>query len=55
LSWARIFEEQNRAAMRKVRRNTSLDKSTSGERNSVPEAVYAEAARITEVTGYPTL
>ena len=30
-------------------------KSTSGQRKSVPEAVYAEAARITEVTGYPTL
>jgi hypothetical protein len=30
-------------------------KSTSGQRNSVPEAVYPEAATITEVTGYPTL
>jgi hypothetical protein len=30
-------------------------KSTSGQRNSVPEVVYAEAARVTEVTGHPTL
>ena len=30
-------------------------KSISGQRNSVPEAVYAEAARVTAVTGHPTL
>ena len=27
-------------------------KSSSGQRNSVPEAVYAEAARVTEVTAH---
>jgi hypothetical protein len=30
-------------------------KSTSGQRNSVPGAVYAEADRVTEVTAHPTL
>jgi hypothetical protein len=30
-------------------------KSTSGQRNSVPEAVYAEGTRATRVTEHPTL
>ena len=30
-------------------------KSTSGQRNSVPEAVYVEATRVTEVAGHPAL
>ena len=30
-------------------------KSTSGQRNSVPEAVYAEATRSKGVTEHPTL
>ena len=30
-------------------------KSTSGQRNSVPEAVYGEADRVTEATTHPTL
>jgi hypothetical protein len=30
-------------------------KSTSGQRNSVPEAVYAEAIRVPEVAGHPAL
>ena len=30
-------------------------KSTRGQRNSVPEAVYGEATSVTEVAGHPAL
>jgi hypothetical protein len=36
-------------------RGLSPGRPTSGQRNSVPEAVYAEAGKATEVAAHPTL
>jgi hypothetical protein len=51
----RAFLLDRKERYRKAAGLPPSSKSTSGQRNSVPESVYAEAARVTEVTGHPTL
>jgi hypothetical protein len=51
----RAFLLDRKERYRKAAGLPAAIKSTRGQRNSAPEAVYSEAATITEVTGYPTL